>query len=712
MKRKFLLFALLALGCSNFAPPAQAQQISAQISVEKTMNENPLLQDWNTPYQTPPFSKIQEAHYLPAIKSAIEMAKKEIINIAENPTPPTFENTIVALENSGLKLKRIQSVFYNMLSCNSTPKLQEIAEKISPLTTEYSNAIFHNRNLFQRIEKIYKSIDSSWHPEDKKLTEDTYKSFIKHGAKLSDDEKKEYAQLSQELSLLNLQFSKNVLESTNNFSLNLTDEKELSGIPEGLLQIAKMRAKEKQMEGFLFDLSAPSYIAIMKYADNRNLRKQIYLAYNQRGSGKYNNEENILKILACREKMAKLLGFENYAEYALQDRMAKNSQNVFNMLEEMKVPALKKGKKELAELYQFAQKQGFNEPTLQSWDFSYYAEKYKNHLFNINDEQLQPYFVLENVIDGVFKLSTKLFDLKYIPNTKIDIYHSDVKVYEVYRKKELIGILYLDFHPRESKRSGAWMTSFREQYYDNNGNFVCPQVSLVMNFSPSTPNKPSLLTYDEVQTFLHEFGHGLHGLLSHVKYESLSGTNVPRDFVEFPSQIMENWASEQDFLKTFALHYQTKKVIPQDLINKVKESENFMSGYYFCRQLTFGYLDMKYHTTAAAHIPNVKDFEQTAIQELQLLPFTEETCISKSFSHIFSGGYAAGYYSYKWSEVLEADAFDLFKEKGVFNKKIATKYIDCVLSKGGSQDAMVLYKNFRGREPSVKALLKRSNLID
>lgn len=712
MKKTVLAFIILAVSITVQAQNLQAKkQLSPQRIMEETKN-NPLLQQpWNTPYQTPPFDQIKEEHYLPAIKTAIALAEKEIESITNSMEKPNFQNTIVALERSGIVLKRIEGIFFNMLSCNTNPNLQKMAEEISPILSHFSNSLYHNEKLFKRVEMVYRAKNDALDTEDKKLIEDTYKSFVNNGAKLSHEKKKQYAQLTEELSLLNLKFSKNVLESTNSFSKNITDKNQLKGIPDDLLQIAKNRAQEKEMKGYLFDLSTPSYLAIMKYAEDRELRKEFYIAYNQRGSKQFDNEEIIHNILKSREMIAQLLGFENYAEYALQDRMAKNSKNVFGMLDKMKSAALAKGKEEIAELTKFAQKEGFKEKQLQGWDITFYAEKYKNHLYNISDEQLQPYFVLENVIDGIFELSSSLFNLKYVPNKKIPTYHPDVKVYEVYRNKKLTGILYMDFHPRESKRSGAWMTSFREQYYDADNKYVCPQVSLVMNFSPSTKGKPSLLTYDEVQTFLHEFGHGLHGLLSDVKYESLSGTNVPRDFVEFPSQIMENWASEQEFLKEFAFHYKTKKVIPQELITKVKEAENFMSGYYFCRQLTYGYLDMRYHTTPAAEIKDVIKFEHDKTSDLQLLPVLEGTCMSKAFSHIFAGGYAAGYYSYKWSEVIEADAFELFQEQGIFNPKVANSYVDNILSKGGSEDAMKLYAKFRGREPSVKALLKRSNLI-
>lgn len=710
MKKAVLVFVILAIGITTQAQQLQLQKNSHPKVSKADMKNNPLLQTWDTPYQTPPFDLIKEEHYIPAFNAAIEMAQKEIDEIANNPQKPDFQNTIVALERSGLKLKRIESIFFNMLSCNTTPNLQKMAEKLSPILSNFSNSIYHNEKLFKRIEQIFHS-NTSLTIEERKLMENTYKSFVNNGAKLKAGEKERFAQLTQQLSILNLNFSKNVLESTNSFSKLITDRKSLKGIPENLLQIARTKAQEKKSDGYLFDLSTPSYLAIMKYADNRDLRKEFYMAYNQRGSHQYDNETVIYEILKCREEIAQLLKFENYAEYALQDRMAKNSTSVFTMLDQMKEAALNKGREEIADLTQYAQKNGFKEKTLQGWDVTYYAEKYKNHLYNISDEQLQPYFVLENVIDGVFELSSNLFDLKYVANKKIPTYHPDVKVFEVYRNKKLTGILYLDFHPRESKRSGAWMTSFREQYYDSDGNYICPQVSLVMNFSPSTKENPSLLTFDEVQTFLHEFGHGLHGLLSNVKYESLSGTNVPRDFVEFPSQLMENWASERSFLKEFAFHHKTKKIIPQELIQKVKESENFMSGYYFCRQLTYGYLDMRYHTTPYTEIKDVNKFEQTATSDLQLLPVSSETCMSKAFSHIFAGGYAAGYYSYKWSEVIEADAFELFKEKGIFNKEVANSYLENILSKGGSEDAMKLYTKFRGREPSVKALLKRSNLI-
>ncbi len=671
--------------------------------------DNPLLLEWGTPYQTPPFDKIKPEHYIPAYEYAIKAAKEEIYRITHVKMKASFNNTIAALDRSGSLLNRINGVFFNMLYCNSTPELQEIAQKISPMLTEYSNDITLDPILFNRIKDVYAN-PGKLNPEQQMLLENTYRAFLNSGATLSEENKKIFRELTMELSQLSLSYNQNVLNATNSWYKNVTSKKDLKGIPAADLAIAKEKAKEKKLKGWVFDLSYPSFLAVMKYADNRELRKEMYIHNGSRAfEGEYDNSKNIKEILMKRDKIAKLLGYQNYAEYALQDRMAENPKKVYTLLDQLLQYSMPVAKKEIESLNQFASESGFK-GSIERWDFTYYSEKQKSKLFNLNDEMLKPYFKLENVIDGVFALATDLYDLKFIPTNKIPKYHPDVKVYEVYRDQQIQAILYLDFHPRASKKDGAWMTNFREQYINDYGEKIIPLVSLVMNFTPSTPKEPSLLTFYEVTTFLHEFGHALHGMASNVTYQSLSGTNVKRDFVELPSQINENWASEFEFLKKFAFHYKTGEVIPMELISKLREFDNFQAGYTSCRQLSFGYLDMMWHTINPDEIENVLEIERKELDKTELMPVVPNTCMSTSFSHIFSGGYSAGYYSYKWAEVLDADAFGLFREKGVMNKEVARSFYDNILSKGGSEKPMDLYIKFRGREPEIKALLERSGL--
>ena len=683
--------------------------LSAEAQTEK--NNNPLLTEWNTPYQTPPFDKIKTEHYLPAFKEAIIMGRQEIADIAEVKTLPTFENTIVALDRAGKMVSRISSVFFNLLSAHTSPEMQQIAQEISPLLTEYGNDISMNPALFARVKAVYDK-PGKLNQEQLMLLDKTYKSFVRNGANLSEEDKESYRKLSMQLSKLTLAFSKNVLDYTNSWYKVFKTQEELKGIPETELALAQQKAKTKGEEGYLFDLSQPSYLTIMKYAEDREIRKEFYIKFNTKAyGGEFDNSRNIKEILTCRYEMAKLLGFANYAEYALEERMAENSKNVYQLLEQLREYSLPAGKREITSLTEYAKRNGLKDE-LQRWDFTYYSEKQKNELFNLNDELLKPYFKLENVIDGVFGLVSELFDLTFVPNHTIPVYYSDVKAYEVYKGGQFLAVLYLDFHPRDSKKGGAWMTSFREQYVDAQGHDIRPLVSLVMNFTPSTPVQPSLLTFDEVTTFLHEFGHALHGMLSKVTYESLSGTSVPRDFVELPSQMLENWASEQNFLNRFAKHYLTNEIIPAELVKKLHNYDNYLAGYASCRQLSFGYLDMMWHTInpASIQVEDILKIERKEMDKLELLPIVPNVCMSTSFNHIFSGGYAAGYYGYKWAEVLDADAFSLFQETGVFNRKTAQKFVDTILSKGGTDKPMNLYVNFRGRKPEIDALLQRSGL--
>jgi peptidyl-dipeptidase Dcp len=676
-------------------------------TMSNDIKNNPLIKNWETPHQTPPFDEIKTEHFMPAFKFAIETAEKEVNAIVLNRMASTFHTVIVPLENAGQMLSQVAGVFYNLISSHTSPELQALAKEISPMMTEYSNKISLNPDLFMKVQQVYSEKEKLSNEEDLMALEKLYQGFIRSGAKLDEAQKEKYRELSMKSSKLSLEFSDNVLNYTNEFSKLITDEAQLKGLPKGELEIAKSKAKNKNMEGYLFDLSQPSYQAIMKFADDRELRKEFFMAYNTRAfQGKYDNSELIKQILQTRYDIAQLLGFENFTYYALENRMAENPDNVFQLLNDLAAVSVPAGKKEVAEVQEFAETLGLKEP-VQRWDFSYYSEKLKDNKYSLNDELLKPYFKLENVIAGVFQLTETLFDLTYKQSNTIQVYHQEVTAYEVFRGNKFMGVLYLDFHPRESKRAGAWMNSYREQH-KTGGIDIRPIVTLNMNFTPSTETSPSLLTFYEVTTFLHEFGHALHGLLSDVTYESLSGTSVARDFVELPSQIMENWATEPDFLKMFAYHYQTGELIPQDLIKKLKDAENFLAGYSFCRQLMFGFTDMMWHTMDPQKVDDIVKLENKAIQHVDLLPEAPGTCFSTSFSHIFSGGYAVGYYSYKWAEVLEADAFSLFKEEGVFNKKIADLFVENVLSKGGSKKPMELFVAFRGREPKVDALMIKS----
>jgi peptidyl-dipeptidase Dcp len=699
MKKSTLFFLALSLFLG-----INAQTLST-MKIPETLRSNPLIENWETPHQTPPFNNIKTEDFMPAFRFAIEMAENEVETIAnaDERNAPTFQTVIIPLENAGKLLSRISGVFYNLLHSNTSPEMQSLAKVISPMMTEYSNKITLNKDLFAKIQQVYAAKSKLTNEEDVMLLEKVYQNFIRSGAQLSEAQKEKYRELSMKLAKLSLQFGENVLNYTNEFSKHFADETRLKGLPQGELDIAKSRAKNKKLEGYLFDLSQPSYQAIMTYADDRNLRKEFFSAYNARAfGGKHDNSELIKEILQTRFDMAQLLGYENYTFFALENRMAENPDRVYKLLNDLASAAVPEGKKEVQEIQEFAQTLGFNE-TIQRWDFGYYSEKLKDKKYSLNDELLKPYFKLEKVIDGVFKLTQDLFGLTYKKSDVIQVYHADVTAYEVFRAGGFMGVLYLDFHPRESKRAGAWMNSYREQ-----SKGVRPIVTLNMNFTPSTETNPSLLKFSELTTLLHEFGHALHGLLSDVHYESLSGTSVPRDFVELPSQIMENWATEPDFLKTFAYHFETGELIPSDLIQKLKKAENYLAGYAFTRQLMFGFADMMWHTTNPAKVENIAAMERDAVKHVDLLPDAPGTCFSTSFSHIFSGGYAVGYYSYKWAEVLEADAFSLFKEKGVFNKEVADSFVENILSKGGSKKPMELFVGFRGREPKVDALMLKS----
>lgn len=675
--------------------------------------KNPLLEDFNTPHNTPPFDKIKITHYEPAFEQAIADAQKEIAIIATAEAAPDFENTIVALDRSGEKLKDISSIFFNLNTACTNDEMQQIAQKVSPMLTEFSNHIYMNPQLFARVKQVYESRDKlSLAAEQNTLLEDTWKAFIKGGADLKGADKERYKEISMELSQLGLKFDENLLAETNGFTLHLTHQDDLSGLPESAIEQAAMTAREKGIEGWVFTLDAPSYIPFLKYADKRELREKIYRAYTSRGNknNQYNNNELIKKMVALRLEKSRLLGYNTYADYALANRMAQTPETVKTFLNELLSASHPYALEEKKEVEEFARKSGFSEK-LQRWDWAYYSNKLKQEKYALDDEMLKPYFKLENVQAGVFGLANTLYGLTFKEVDEIPKYHEDVKAFEVYDKDStFLAVLYTDFFPRESKSGGAWMTEFRGQQLKD-GKDIRPQVSIVMNFTKPTDTKPSLLTFDEVTTFLHEFGHALHGMLSKNTYNSTAGTNVYRDFVELPSQIMENWAFEKEWLDKWAAHYESGEKIPADYITKIHNAANFQSGYQSDRQISFSLVDMAWHTVEGEVSESVQEFENKAIASTESFPVVDSSCFSTSFGHIFGGGYAAGYYSYKWAEVLDADAFSVFKQHGIFDLATAESFRRNILEKGGSEHPMILYKRFRGQEPQINALLERSGLL-
>lgn len=672
--------------------------------------ENPLLLKWDTP----PFDEIKTQHYMPAFEEGVRLAKIDIENIVSNTDSPDFQNTIVALDLAGDQLSLVADIFFNILECNGDDEMHEIAEKAQQLLVEYENDLFQNERLFERVKAVYEKNrrDNELGGAEKILLDKTYDAFTSGGAGLSMKDKERFRVLSLELASRQLDFGQRALKATNAWHVNLDETSgRLKGIPADALAIAAQKARQKGVSGHLFDLSAPDVNTILSYADDRSLRKEVYLHSSKKAyNDEFDNCGNIKRILECRQEIAKLLGYENYAKYALRNRMAKSLEQVYGLLDQLREASFPAAKKEIAELEDYAGKQGL-EGELQRWDLAYYMEKLKKEKFNIDQEKLKAYFPLEKVIEGVFNLASELYGISFVKSSKIQVYHPDVQVYEVYDGNKFMACLYLDFHPRPTKRSGAWMTEFRNQYINGNGEDVRPLISLVMNFTPPSDGTPSLLTFNEVNTFLHEFGHGLNGMLSQVRYASLSGTHSPRDFVELPSQLNENWLTEPEFLNTFARHYQTGELIPEDVVNQLKDMEKFMAGYSCVRQLSFGYLDMMWHTMDAGNVGDILKLERSVFDTLEVLPVVEGACMSTSFGHLFSGGYAAGYYGYKWAEMLEADAFAVFKENGVMDRATASRYREAILSKGGSVDAMQMFVDFRGREPQINALLERDGLL-
>ncbi len=688
--------------------------ISISIMAQTTNKNNPFFQKYNTPHETPPFDKIKTEHYEPAFEEGIKQHDAEIQKIADNTEKPNFTNTIETLERSGVLLTKVSSVFFNLLSAESNDEMQAISQRVSPKLSEHTNNIYLNEKLFSRVKSIHDRKDSLiLTNEQSRLLEETYDTFMDKGINLSDIGRDKYRELSAKLSKNTLLFGQNVLKETNVYLLNITDKSELDGLPQSVLDAASLKAKQKNVEGWAFDLSAPSYVPFMKYASNRELRKKLYLAYNTRciNGGETDNREVLGNIVNTRMEIAQLMGYNNYAEYVLRHRMAKNEAKVYDLLNELLTAYRPVALKEYQTVQNYANDSIKGDSlTIMPWDWSYYSDKLKDSKFDINDEMLKPYFELENVKKGVFSLATELYGITFKKNSDIPVYHSEVEAFDVFDADgKFLAVLYTDFHPREGKRSGAWMTEYKGQYKIN-GIDSRPHISLVMNFTRATENAPALLTYDEVETFLHEFGHSLHGMFADGTYESMSGTNVYRDFVELPSQIMENWGNEKDFLDQFAKHYQTGELIPAELIQKLKNAQNFNAGYLCLRQLSFGFLDMGWYTLTEEYDGDVISFEKNAWKDAMVLPAVEGTCMSAQFNHIFAGGYAAGYYGYKWAEVLDADAFSVFQEKGLFNKDVANSFRNNILSKGNSEDPMTLYVNFRGQEPSITALLKRDGI--
>ena len=674
---------------------------------------NPLVKEWNTPYQTPPFSEIKLKHYEPAIDYAIELNRADIDAIVNNPEAPTFENTIVAMERAGELLGRVTGVFFVLNNCDTNDQMQQIANNITPKLTELGNDVSLNPELFKRVKAVYdqyKSGELKLDQEDKTLLEDTYKGFVRSGALLDDQKQELYRQYTTELAQLTLKFGQNALAATNAFALNITDEAKVAELPDFVKAGLAADAKARGEQGWTVTLQAPSYGPFMTYSSQRDLKEQLYKAYNTRGMmDENNNLEVIRRITELRLKVAQLLGYKNYADYVLEEKMAESSKRVNDFLKELCDATLNYAHKDVKAVTEYAQSLGF-EGELMPWDWGYYNEKYKEAKYSISDEQIKPYLELSKAKEAVFLLAGKLYGLTFTQVDNIDTYHPEATVYEVKDNNgEVMAILYLDFFPRESKRAGAWMTEFRG-VKTVNGVEQRPLVQLVMNFTKPTADTPSLLTFDEFTTFLHEFGHGLHGILAHGKYESLNGTAVKRDFVELPSQIMENWATEKDFLNLWAKHYQTGENMPAELIEKLVASKNYLAAYFTIRQLSFGMLDMAWHSITEPYTGEVLAFEQQAVAPTQVLPVVDGTAMGPAFTHIFSGGYAAGYYGYKWAEVLAADAYSYFIEKNdIFSQEVATKF-RALLEQGGHKHPMELYKEFRGHEPQTKALIDQMNL--
>lgn len=702
MKKLFLIMTLSALmaGCAGDKMPV--------VELPEIDESNPLLAEWDTPHATPPFDLIKIEHYEPAIETAIAVSRAEIDAIVNNPAKPTFKNTIVAMERQGALLNRILGLFYNLNEADTSEEMEAIALRIQPKLTALSNDVALNPELFARVKAVYEGSRRGLSDVDEKLLEDSYKSFSRSGAALADDKKEEYRKYTSELSEATLIFGQNALAATNAFSINITNPAQVAELPDFVKDGLAAEAKARGQKGWTVTLKAPSYGPFMMYSSQRDIKEKLYRAYNSRAlGGEHDNSQIIRNITSLRMKIANLLGYKTHADYTLEERMAESAQNVNSFLEELRASTIEYAHKDYATISDYAHSKGLKDK-LMPWDWAYYTEKYKSEKYAINDEQVKPYLKLDNVIKGVFLLAEKLYGLKFVLNEQIQVYHPEVKAYEVYDNNDLLAVLYLDFFPRESKRSGAWMTEFRGTKVID-GEETRPLVSLVMNFTKPTESAPSLLTFDEFTTFLHEFGHALHGMLAKGEYESLNGTNVYRDFVELPSQILENWATEKEYLDMWAVHYQTGEAIPAELVEKIVAAKNYLAAYSNVRQLSFGMSDMAWHTMTEPYAGEIEPFEMKAMAPVQVTPVVEGTAMAPAFTHIFSGGYAAGYYGYKWAEVLAADAFSLFKEKGIFDPATA-KAFRHLLEQGGQRHPMDIYVEFRGHKPETQALVEAMGL--
>ena len=702
MKKLFLIMTLSALmaGCAGDKMPV--------VELPEIDESNPLLAEWDTPHATPPFDLIKIEHYEPAIETAIAVSRAEIDAIVNNPAKPTFKNTIVAMERQGALLNRILGLFYNLNEADTSEEMEAIALRIQPKLTALSNDVALNPELFARVKAVYEGSRRGLSDVDEKLLEDSYKSFSRSGAALADDKKEEYRKYTAELSEATLIFGQNALAATNAFSINITNPAQVAELPDFVKEGLAAEAKARGQKGWTVTLKAPSYGPFMMYSSQRDIKEKLYRAYNSRAlGGEHDNSQIIRNITSLRMKIANLLGYKTHADYTLEERMAESAQNVNSFLEELRASTIEYAHKDYATISDYAHSKGLKDK-LMPWDWAYYTEEYKSEKYAINEEQVKPYLKLDNVIKGVFLLAEKLYGLKFVLNEQIQVYHPEVKAYEVYDNNDLLAVLYLDFFPRESKRSGAWMTEFRGTKVID-GEETRPLVSLVMNFTKPTESAPSLLTFDEFTTFLHEFGHALHGMLAKGEYESLNGTNVYRDFVELPSQILENWATEKEYLDMWAVHYQTGEAIPAELVEKIVAAKNYLAAYSNVRQLSFGMSDMAWHTMTEPYAGEIEPFEMKAMAPVQVTPIVEGTAMAPAFTHIFSGGYAAGYYGYKWAEVLAADAFSLFKEKGIFDPATA-KAFRHLLEQGGQRHPMDIYVEFRGHKPETQALVEAMGL--
>lgn len=696
--KKFVKYLLImTIACS--ADPVTGQ------------NSNPLLEEWNTPHQTPPFSQIRNEHYAPAVRAAIKEAEKNIRIIIRQNAAPTFENTIVALQTASEKLDRITNVMFNMNECNTNPELQNIVMELTPELTRFSNQVNMNEKLFERVKAVYEQRDQlNLTTEQRTLLEDTYKGFERNGVNLKGKARKTFAKNSERLSQLSQEMNRNVLADNNNYILHITKAEDLSGLPANVIEAARAEAQDRKLEGWVFTLAYPSFGPFVTYADNRALREEIWRAYNSRGNRGNDNDNNqvICEIVNLRHQQAQLLGFDNYSSYVLSNRMCDSTDKLGKFLLDMFQAALPFAKKDLLEVSLYARDHGAELP-LQRWDFAYYSEKLKQRRYDFDAELLRPYLQLERVTEGIFNLYHRLYGISFLETSNIEVYHPDVKVYEVRDGNRFMGVLYLDMHPRASKRSGAWKTTFREQS-NIDGKQVRPLVQVVCNFSKPVGDKPALLSFDEMETFMHEMGHAMHCLLTDCTYPSLSGTSVKRDFVEMPSQVMENWCYEPAFLNSFARHYQTNDTIPGEYIRKIKEAEKYLAGWLCLRQLNLGLVDFAFHTLQEPIEGSIEEFENKHMREL--LPPVKGCNTSTAFTHIFAGGYASGYYGYKWAEVLDADIFSRFKENGIFDKKTASAFRREILSKGGTEHPSVLFRNFMGRDPDNTAYMMRCGFME